>query len=99
MIVTDDERRGDGPRLTAQHKPRGGLPRLKGNIVRHDSLTGCDPRAAGGVAVSGGVVVGGWSYVIAAYAVTGIALLLYGVSLMSRLRAESRREANRSSER
>ena len=49
--------------------------------------------------MSGGVVVGGWSYVIAAYAVTGIALLLYGVSLMSRLRAESRREAERSSER
>ena len=41
--------------------------------------------------MSGGVVVGGWGYVIAAYAVTGIALLLYGVSLAVRLRAEARR--------
>lgn len=49
--------------------------------------------------MSGGVVVGGWSYVIAAYSVTGIALLLYGVSLMARLRAEGRRDAKRSEER
>ena len=49
--------------------------------------------------MSGGVVVGGWSYVIAAYAVTGIALLLYGVSLMMRLRAEVQRDPERSDER
>ena len=35
-----------------------------------------------------GVIVGGWSYVWAAYAVTAIGLLVYGVSLYMRLRAE-----------
>lgn len=40
-----------------------------------------------------GVVTGGWGFVIAAYSVTGAVLLLYGVSLLVRLRAEMRRRA------
>jgi CcmD family protein len=32
-----------------------------------------------------GVIIGGWSYVVAAYAVTGAVLLLYAWSLRSRL--------------
>lgn len=43
--------------------------------------------------MSGGVVTGGWSFVIAAYAVTGAVLLFYGVSLAVRLRAERMRKA------
>lgn len=49
--------------------------------------------------MNGGVVTGGWSYVIAAYSVTAIALLVYGVSLMSRLRSESTRNGERSDQR
>lgn len=33
-----------------------------------------------------GVIVGGWSYVIAAYTVTAVGLTLYAWSLRSRLR-------------
>jgi CcmD family protein len=36
--------------------------------------------------MSEGVIVGGWSYVIAAYAITGAGLFLYIWSLISRLR-------------
>ena len=38
-----------------------------------------------------GVVTGGWSFVIAAYAVTMIAFLIYGVSLITKLRDEQSR--------
>jgi hypothetical protein len=34
-----------------------------------------------------GVIVGGWSYVIGAYAVVAIGLTLYAVSLFQRLRS------------
>lgn len=37
-----------------------------------------------------GVIVGGWSYVIAAYAVVAIGLALYAVSLFQRLRSARR---------
>lgn len=37
-----------------------------------------------------GVVTGGWSYVWAAYSLTATVLLVYGVSLMTRLRQERR---------
>ncbi|HVG25494.1 MAG TPA: hypothetical protein VND45_15160 [Thermoanaerobaculia bacterium] len=33
-----------------------------------------------------GVVQGGWEFVIAAYTITGVALLAYGVSLIARLK-------------
>ena len=38
-----------------------------------------------------GVVTGGWGFVWAAYAITTLAFLFYGVSLIARLRAERRR--------
>lgn len=37
-----------------------------------------------------GVITGGWSYVVAAYAITGLIMFAYGVSLIVRLRGESR---------
>ena len=33
-----------------------------------------------------GVVAGGWNYVIAAYSITAVVLLVYGVTLVTRLR-------------
>jgi hypothetical protein len=38
--------------------------------------------------MSGGVVIGGWNFVIAAYSVTLAVLAVYGVSLVTRLREE-----------
>ncbi|HUP50185.1 MAG TPA: hypothetical protein VNA04_15480 [Thermoanaerobaculia bacterium] len=35
-----------------------------------------------------GVVTGGWSFVWAAYGITAAALLIYGVTLVTRLREE-----------
>jgi len=43
--------------------------------------------------MTGGVVVGGWGYVIAAYSVTAIAFLIYGVMLITKLRDEQSRAA------
>lgn len=40
-----------------------------------------------------GVIAGGWEYVSAAYGVTGISLLVYGVMLMMRIRDERSRNA------
>ncbi len=40
-----------------------------------------------------GVVTGGWGYVWAAYIVTASALVIYGVTLITRLRDEWAREA------
>jgi len=37
-----------------------------------------------------GTIVGGWSYVIAAYTLTAVVLFSYGVSLFARLRKGSR---------
>jgi hypothetical protein len=37
-----------------------------------------------------GVVTGGWGFVWAAYAITAGALLIYGVTLFTRLRKEMR---------
>jgi hypothetical protein len=39
-----------------------------------------------------GVIVGGWSYVIAAYSITTVVLVLYCASLLRRWRAESRKD-------
>ena len=33
-----------------------------------------------------GVIIGGWSFVIAAYSITAVGLLLYGWSLRARLK-------------
>ena len=33
-----------------------------------------------------GVVTGGWPFVVAAYTITSLALLVYGVSLITRVR-------------
>ena len=38
-----------------------------------------------------GVVTGGWNFVVAAYTVTVVVFLIYGVSLIARLRDEQRR--------
>lgn len=43
--------------------------------------------------MSGGVVTGGWGYVWAAYTITAGALVIYGVTLITRLRDEWSREA------
>ncbi len=44
-----------------------------------------------------GVVTGGWEYVIGAWSATAVALLIYGVSLYTRLR-EARAQLARSGE-
>jgi len=41
--------------------------------------------------MSEGVITGGWSFVVAAYTVTAAVFLIYGVSLMARLRNEERK--------
>ena len=41
-----------------------------------------------------GVIVGRWGFVIAAYVVTAVALLIYAWSLRWRLRALERKEQN-----
>jgi hypothetical protein len=38
-----------------------------------------------------GVVTGGWNFVIAAYSITAAVLIVYGISLVARLRDEQRR--------
>lgn len=38
-----------------------------------------------------GVVSGGWNFVIAAYGVTAIVLVIYGVTLITRLREARKR--------
>ncbi len=38
-----------------------------------------------------GVIAGGWNFVIAAYLVTAVGLLGYGISLRRRLRNSSRK--------
>ncbi len=43
--------------------------------------------------MTGGVVTGGWSFVIAAYTVTFSILAIYGLSLVMRFREETRRAA------
>jgi hypothetical protein len=43
--------------------------------------------------MSGGVVVGGWQYVWMAYGLTGFAFLVYGVTLITRIREERTRSA------
>jgi len=43
--------------------------------------------------MSGGIVVGGWEFVWAAYGLTAIAFLIYGVTLITRIRDERARSA------
>ncbi len=43
--------------------------------------------------MTGGVVTGGWSFVIAAYTVTFSILAIYGLTLVTRFREESKRDA------
>ena len=38
--------------------------------------------------MTGGMIPGGWNFVVAAYSLTAIVLTLYGVSVIVRLRAE-----------
>lgn len=38
--------------------------------------------------MTGGVITGGWNFVIAAYSVTVAVLTIYGVTLITRLREE-----------
>jgi len=40
-----------------------------------------------------GTIIGGWQFVWAAYTVTSVAFLIYGVTLITRLRAERSRAA------
>jgi len=42
--------------------------------------------------MSEGVVVGGWGYVIAAYTVTALGFLIYGIMLFTRLRETKRHD-------
>jgi hypothetical protein len=42
--------------------------------------------------MSAGVITGGWNFVIAAYSITVAVLAIYGVSLITRLRAEKEAE-------
>jgi len=42
--------------------------------------------------MSEGVIIGGWNYVIAAYAITGAGLVGYVWSLIARLRKSHNRE-------
>jgi hypothetical protein len=42
--------------------------------------------------MNGGVVVGGWEYVWAAYGITALAFIVYGVSLITKLREERARD-------
>lgn len=41
--------------------------------------------------MTGGVVTGGWNFVVAAYTVTFTILAIYGVTLITRFREESAR--------
>jgi len=41
--------------------------------------------------MTGGVVVGGWGFVIAAYSLTAIVFLTYGMTLITKLRDEQSR--------
>jgi len=41
--------------------------------------------------MTGGMIPGGWNFVVAAYSVTAIVLAIYGATVISRLRAETRR--------
>lgn len=43
--------------------------------------------------MNAGVVVGGWGFVWAAYALSGIAFLGYGISLILKVRSEAARDA------
>lgn len=45
-----------------------------------------------------GIVVGGWGFVIAAYTLTAIAFLIYGVTVITKLRAEQSRAAEEGNE-
>jgi len=38
--------------------------------------------------MSGGMIPGGWNFVVAAYSVTAIVLTIYGASVIARLRNE-----------
>ena len=38
--------------------------------------------------MTGGMITGGWNFVVAAYAVTALVLSIYGISVIVRLRAE-----------
>ena len=41
--------------------------------------------------MSQGVISGGWNFVVAAYTLTAAVFLIYGISLIARLRGEQRR--------
>ena len=41
--------------------------------------------------MTGGVVTGGWNFVVAAYTLTAAVFLIYGVTLITRLRDEQTR--------
>ena len=38
--------------------------------------------------MSGGMITGGWNFVVAAYSLTATVLAIYGISVILRLRAE-----------
>jgi hypothetical protein len=41
--------------------------------------------------MTGGMIPGGWNFVVAAYSVTALVLAIYGASVIARLRDENRR--------
>lgn len=44
--------------------------------------------------MTGGIVVGGWEYVIAAYGITFTVVTGYAISVLLRLRAEAKRNTS-----
>lgn len=44
--------------------------------------------------VGSGVISGGWGFVWAAYTLTTVAFLIYGISLMARLRYEHKSDSH-----
>jgi len=45
--------------------------------------------------MSEGVIIGGWNYVVAAYAITGLGLVAYTWGLITRLRRSHNKEEDR----
>ncbi len=43
--------------------------------------------------MNGGMITGGWNFVVAAYSLTAIVLTIYGVSVITRLRTEIARSS------
>src|SRR5207248_7378379 len=66
------------------------------HVARARRLDAFETRAGAAAGVgrkhmTGGMIPGGWNFVVAAYSVTALVLLIYGASVITRLRADLRR--------